>query len=73
MITGVQFHTIDVWQKTSRPRAGMRVQKQKKVANSVGIGPVFCFGRMSCCRLDSTFFVWIALFPKVIFYFGLSG
>jgi hypothetical protein len=48
-------------------------KKMKKVENSVGIGPVFCFGRMSCCRLDSTFFVWIALFPKVIFYFGLSG
>ena len=44
----------------------------EKVANSVGIGPVFCFGRMSCCRLDSTFFVWIALFPKVIFFFILD-
>ena len=73
-ITGVQFHTIDVWQKTSRPRAGMRVQKQKKVANSVGIGPVFLLRAdvmlptgFNIFRVDSS------ISKSYFFNFGLSG
>ena len=42
-------------------------RSRKKWPTLLALGLFFCFGRMSCCRLDSTFFVWIALFPKVIF------
>ena len=67
----------DVWQKTSRPRTGMRVQKQKKDEKS---GKLCWHWACFLLRADvmladwiQHFFVWIALFPKVIFYFGLSG
>ena len=64
----------DVWQKTSRPRTGMRVQKQKKVANSVGIGPVFLLRAdvmlptgFNIFRVDSS------ISKSYFFNFGLSG